>query len=488
MSSHPLESIFHPRGTALVGVPSDPNGPGGSGGFLTSIMEQGYHERFGLYPVNPKATEIAGLKCYPTLLDIDAPVDHVISLVPARVVPTLVEQAIQKGVRSIHFFTAGFSETGDAEMAQVERTMVKRLTDAGIRVIGPNCMGLYVPGVGLAFMGGFPKEPGNVMLISQSGANAGDVVHNLGRRGARFSKVISFGNGSDLRAHHFLDYAISDEQTEVVTAYIEGVQDGRKFFEAVKRLAAVKPTILLKGGLTGAGARAAHSHTGSLAGSTQVFDAMCRQTGAFRAETMEDLHDLTIAVTTGLKRVKGRDVALVGGGGGFAVLSSDSLAREGLDLPPAPQELKDALHEFMPIAGTSANNPFDTNMSTPELSERALRIVARGPFDVVIATPSFDRPQRGPDDEPLDTEAKRKHALEAAEKAAEQFGRLQAETGVPFIALMRDRGASPEVADRFAQEAYRRGVAVYPTIHRAARAVAGLLEWRERRAGLPEIV
>ncbi|MDA0270419.1 MAG: CoA-binding protein [Chloroflexi bacterium] len=488
MSEHPLEPIFHPRGIALVGVPSEPTGQGGGGGgFLNSIMEQGYHERAGLYPVNPKATEIAGLKCYASLTDIEGPVDHVISLVPARVVPVLVEQAVAKGVRSVHFFTAGFSETGDPEMAQMERAMVKRLTDAGIRVIGPNCMGLYVPGVGLAFMGGFPTEPGNVMLISQSGANAGDVVHNLSRRGARFSKVISFGNGSDLRAHDFLDYAITDDQTEVVTAYIEGVQDGRKFFEAVKRLAAVKPTVLLKGGLTGAGARAAHSHTGSLAGSTQIFDAMCRQTGAFRAETMEDLHDITVALTTGLRRVRGRDVALVGGGGGFAVLSSDALAREGLDLPPAPQAVKDQLSEFIPVAGTSVNNPFDTNMSTPELSLRALRIVASGPYDMVIAAPSFDRSWRT-GDEVVDDETKRARQLEAATQAAEQFAQLQQETGVPFIALMRDRGASVEVADRFAQEAYKRGVAVYPTVARAARAVSGLLAWRERRVGLPEVV
>jgi acyl-CoA synthetase (NDP forming) len=203
VSEHPLEPIFHPRGVALVGVPS--GGASMSGGFLAALLEQGYQERGGLYPVNPKMEEVQGLRCYPTLLDTPDPVDHVISLVPARVVPGLVDQVIAKKARSIHFFTAGFSETGDEEMATLERDMVARLTGAGVRVIGPNCMGLYVPGVGLSFMQGFPKEPGNVMLVSQSGANAGDVVHGLGRRGVRFSKGISFGNGADLRAHHFFD-------------------------------------------------------------------------------------------------------------------------------------------------------------------------------------------------------------------------------------------------------------------------------------------
>ncbi len=483
MSEHPLDPIFHPRGVALVGVPSDRATRHSSSDFLGSIMEQGFHERGGVYPVNPKVEEMEGLRCYPSLDAIDGPVDHVISLVPARVVPAILDQVIARGARSVHFYTAGFSETGDEEMAALEREVVGRLTEAGIRVIGPNCMGVYVPGT-LGFMGGFPVEPGNVMLISQSGANAGDVVHNLGHRGVRFSKAISFGNGADLRAHDFMDYAIADEETEVVTAYIEGVQDGRAFFETLKRLAAVKPTILLKGGLTGAGARAAHSHTGSLAGSTEVFDAMCRQTGAYRAETMEDLHDMVIAVTTGVRRVRGRDVALLGGGGGFAVLSSDALAREGLDLPPTPKALHDELREFLPVAGTSVNNPFDTNVSSPEIVERALRIVARGPFDAIIAAPSF-APWKG---DPEDEAGKREHQLQEAERAAERFGRLQEDTGIPFIALTRDRTAPVAMTYRFQEEAYRRGIAVYPTIHRAARALSALLAWRGRREGLPEII
>ncbi len=215
-----------------------------------------------------------------------------ISQIPAAGVPELVDQAIAKGVRSIHFFTAGFSETGDEQMAAVEREFIARGQAAGIRMIGPNCMGLYVPDEGLAFMGGFPRRPGNVFLLSQSGANAGDIVGSLSALGVRFSKAVSYGNGADLRAHHFLDYAASDPQTEVVTAYIEGVRDGRPFFEALRRCAAVKPTILLKGGITAAGARAASSHTGSLAGSADVFEALARQSGAIRARTLEELVNL----------------------------------------------------------------------------------------------------------------------------------------------------------------------------------------------------
>ena len=477
---HPLDVIFHPRAVALVGVPSSES-QGASRGFFTSLLEQDFPDRHDgrIYPINPKVEEIKGIKAYASLLETPDPVDHVISLIPARAVPQLVEQAIEKGVRSIHFFTAGFSETGDAEMANLERTMVEKLNAAGIRVLGPNCMGLYVPSESLAFMNDFPREPGNVMFVSQSGANAGDVVRNLGQRGARFSKVISFGNGSDLRAHHFFDYAISDPETALVTSYVEGVQDGRKFLDALKRLAAVKPVILLKGGLTGAGARAAHSHTGSLAGSTQIFDAVCRQVGAWRAETMDDLQDVSIAVTTGLKDIRGRGVCLVGGGGGTAVLASDALASAGLDVPPTPEATKRELSEFIPVAGTSINNPIDTNMGDAETQDRTLRIMSRAEnIDVIVTTASFGRNADRPDADVEDLKRR-------GDDQIDRLARLQEETGIPIVLLTR--GTPNSVLEHFQTEAYARGLAVFPTIHRAARAMSAILEWRERRAGLPEI-
>ena len=483
MPEHELDPIFHPRGIALVGVPSGGEGP--AAGFLNSLLEAKCHETHGVYPVNPKMEEVGGLKCYPTLMDTPDPVDHIISLVPARIIPELAEQAIQKGVRSVHFYTAGLAETGDPELAKLERQVVARLNAAGIRVIGPNCMGLYVPEEGLAFMGGFPTEPGNVMFISQSGANAGEVVHGLGRRGVRFSKVISFGNGSDLRAHHFLDYALSDPQTEIVTGYVEGVQDARIFFQNAKRLGAQKPLILLKGGLTSAGARAAHSHTGSLAGSVQIFDAMCRQAGAWRAETMDDLHDVAIAMTTELKNVRGRGVALTGGGGGVAVLSSDALASAGLEIPPTPEETKRAFREFIPLAGTSVNNPIDANARNIEDQLRMLRMLGQAePFDLVITNPPMDRPVGMSGPQPEDEED-RPSSEQRAITSAERLATLQRETGVPYVVIMRN--FSGRTADHFQREAYKRGVAVYPSIHRAARAIASVLDWRARREGLPEI-
>ena len=327
-ADHPLDPIFRPRSIAIVGVPREVRSPRG-GGFLLALLDQGFHEHKPLYPVNPNADEIGGLPCYPSLLDAPGPVDHVISSVPARAVEQLVGQAIEKGVRSLHFFTAGFAESGDPGLASLQDRVIARATGAGIRVIGPNCMGLYVPGERIAFQGGFPTEPGNVMAISQSGGNAMEIVFGLAQRGVRFSKLVSFGNGADVDAPELFDYAAADPATEVVIAYLEGTDSGRALFGAVRRCARVKPTIILKGGLTAAGARAAHSHTGSLAGSREVFEALCRQTGAALAGTMAELHDLVVGVTTGARRVRGPRAMMVGGGGGFSVLAADAMLVRG---------------------------------------------------------------------------------------------------------------------------------------------------------------
>ena len=249
---HPLEPIFHPRSIAIVGVSRD--GPGRRrSGFLASLMEHGYHESKPLYPVNPNADEIAGLPAYPSLRDIEGPVDHVISSVPASVAPSLVEDAIAKGVRSIHFYTAGFAEIGDPELTRQQREVIGRATAAGIRVLGPNCMGLYVPSERISFQGEFPTEPGNVMVISQSGGNSMDIVFGLAKRGVRFSRAVSFGNGEDVDAADLFDNAAADPGSEYVVAYLESSARGRQTFEALQRCARVKPTIVLKGGMTGTG-------------------------------------------------------------------------------------------------------------------------------------------------------------------------------------------------------------------------------------------
>ncbi|MDP6377849.1 MAG: CoA-binding protein [Pseudomonadales bacterium] len=491
MTDHPLDPIFNPRAVAVVGVRSKPSA-GMMGSFYDSLLESDFQAIGGLYPVNPKVDEIKGYRCYPSLLDTPDPVDHVISQVPAAAVPELVDQCVAKKVRSIHFFTAGFSETGDEEMATVERAMIEKLRNAGIRAIGPNCMGLYVPSSRLAFMSGFPTKPGNVFLLSQSGANAGEIISGLVGRGVRFSKAISYGNGADLRAHDFLDYAASDPDSHVVAAYIEGVRDGRAFFDALKRCARVKPVVILKGGRTQSGSHAAHSHTGSLAGSIEVFDAACRQAGAARAETMDELHDLIVAASTSTRRVTGRGVALFGGGGGgFAVLSADAIDREGLTVPKLPQSAVEEMRKYIPVAGSSVNNPIDA-FPPEEYMEDMLRLVATAEgIDTLFMSPiSGMRPPPGVKvSDPKDGESPPAPA-EIATRAASQMSAIEADTGTPVVGILRSGRMARMMGldvDAVSHAAYEAGIGMYPSVARAARTVAQVLDWKAYREGLPEI-
>lgn len=492
MPDHPLEPIFHPRSIAVVGA--SPRGPQtGVGAFVPALIEQGYDRDHGLYPINPRAEEVSGLTCYPTLLDCPDPVDHVISQVPAMAVPQVLEQCIEKGVRSLHLFTAGFSETRDDAMREMEDNVVTRAREAGIRVIGPNCMGLYVPEENMTFMDGFPTEAGNVLLLAQSGSNARAIILGLARRGIRFSKVISFGNGADLDSHDFFDYASSDPNTEFVVAYIESISAGRDLLEALKRCARVKPTIILKGGINPAGTRAANSHTGALSGSADIFEALCRQTGAIRAETIDSLQDLLITVSTTARDVTGPGVVLAGGPGGFAVLSADAIYAAGLQVPEMPQVIQEELHEFVPIAGRSVRNPIDTNMGGDD-GLRIFRVVAQAePVDMVFVTnlrtvgqvtrvvePSSVQRQQASNSESLSEEEKEKilHSIETV-------ALLQQESRVPFVGILpptdQDDG---EIRDHTATLAYERGIAVFPTVERAAHSISTILQWREHLEGL----
>ena len=452
--------------------------------FLNSLLEQGYQHEHGLYAVNPKMTEVRGVPCYPTILDCPDPLDHVISQIPSEGLAELVDQCIERGVRSLHSFTAGLAETGDPELVAQEREMVERARAAGMRLIGPNCMGLYVPGVGLGFFPNSPAEPGNVFMLSQSGMNAGGIITGLGRRGLRFSKGVSYGNAADLQAPDFLDYAREDPQTELVVAYVEGPRNGRAFFEALQRLARVKPTIVLKGGITDDGARAASSHTGSLAGSIDVFDAVCRQAGAMRVRTLEDLLDLAVAVTSSMRHLAGNRVALVGTGGGYAVLSTDQMAMEGLAVPWLPEATQAQLREIVPIAGTSIRNPVDANFgrdhpmdfaSETGLTRRVFTAIASAHSTDMVFTTVGPRWFPGEDN----TEEARKRQLSIT---VEELSAIQDEHHAPMVMILSE----PRIDD-VGEVAHEREVATFPTIARAARAAATILEWRKRREGLPEL-
>jgi acyl-CoA synthetase (NDP forming) len=469
---HPLDYIFHPRSIAVVGVSGKPRDWGGGNMFLTGLQKFGFPGP--LYPVNPNVEEVLGLRCYPSLSAIPGPVDHVISSIPASGVLALLDDAAAKGVHSIHFFTAGFRETGEQDRIDLEREVQVGAKAAGIRLIGPNCMGLYCPAGGVSFGGDFPKEPGNVAFISQSGLNSEDLVHSAMLRGLRFSKVISYGNATDLDESDFFEYCTADPDTEIILAYIEGVKDGRRFQRALRAAAAVKPTVILKGGLTDAGDRAARSHTGSLAGSPQIWEALYRQVGAVYAESLEDLVDMAVAFRF-LKPPRDRGVAIIVVGGGSSVLAADAAERVDLKVPALSEEIQAQLREFTPLAGTSIRNPLDTvALEDKDGLHKTVKIVGGAPnIDSILILPRLDWwIDRVPD-----ADAMVRGTVEKMKEAAD-------DSPVPVALALRlpENAHQMEAFERFYERCAEMGLAVFPDFTRALASISRLVCWQEARA------
>jgi acyl-CoA synthetase (NDP forming) len=466
---HPLDFVFHPRSIAIAGVSAKELPGFGGGGFVSSLQDVGF--RGPIYLIHPTAPAIRGLKCYPSLLDITDDVDYVISSVPARLVPGLLEDCIAKGVRVLHLFTAGFTETGDVERAKMEQAVIARARDAGIRLIGPNCMGLYVPGARLAMMQGQPPEAGPVGMVSQSGMNAGEFVRFALPRGIRCSKVISFGNGADLKAADFFDYLADDPETEIIMAYLEGIQDGPRLAQAIRKAGRKKPTAILKGGRTEAGSRAANSHTASLAGSLAVFDGLCRQAGALRVESLEELVDVAIAFRF-IRSLNGPNVCVVGGGGGVSVLAADDLDAVGLKVPPLLPETQEALAKVTQEAGTSIRNPIDSmSMWSDQGFEGTLLPCVEAPnIDVVLYHTGFGM---GPG-------SRFPGAKDRMQRQAEALARVQAKASKPIVVAIRTpiEGDAFEQSLDFQETLAAAGMPVFPSIPRAGNALARLLEWQ----------
>ena len=471
-NTHPLDPIFHPRGVAVVGASRGNRGARGPGGWLQSLKDAGQPN---IYPVNPRADEIEDLPAYARLTDIPGPVDHVISAIPAAYVLDMLEDASAKGVRSIHLFTAGFAETGVAERLELQHQLKARAAELNIRLIGPNCMGLYVPDGKVSFSQQLPTDSGPVAFFSQSGTNASDAAYNGALRGLRFSKVVSFGNAIDVSAAELLDYAESDPQTEIIGAYIEGMADARGFFSSLRSAARSKPVGLLKGGLLPSGGRATRSHTASLAGSGQVWAAAARQANAVLVHNMQEMVDLLVGWRFRATPA-GPRIGLVVGGGGISVQGADDVEREGLELPALSDSTLERLAEVTPVAGTGIRNPVDTmSLWDGEKVRPTLDAVAEDPsIDAIIVQVGMNWGIGFFGGDQL--EARRKMIAEIAE-ARERHG-IAISMVVP-ISVDHRHGQSNAALSRMISDA---GLPLYYNIRDAARAMRRLLTWETRRA------
>jgi acyl-CoA synthetase (NDP forming) len=350
-----LDRMFAPARIAIIGVSSE--GFGFGRGIFLSHLAIGYAGK--LYPVNRNGGSIEGMTIYPSIEAIPESIDFAIIAVPAKHVKSALEACRLKGAVGAEVLSSGFSETDTPEGVALEdglRTIAAR----GIRVLGPNCFGIYCPSSGLTMLPGpdLSRDPGGVALLSQSGGLSIDFGYMGKWRGIRFSKVVSFGNGCDLRETEMLRYLNYDPQTKVICMYIEGVSDGREFLVALKESAVKKPVIVIKGGLSDAGSRAAASHTASLGGKRIIWEAALRQCNATQVENLEEMSDAALAFSLlPLRAYSG--CSIVGGGGALGIAAADAAESLGLIVPRLREDLQAAIMDVLPKPGSSATNPID---------------------------------------------------------------------------------------------------------------------------------
>jgi len=471
MSVHPLEEILNPQSIAVVGA----SGSGGrGGGFLTPLLDLGFKGK--IYPVNPKYSEIEGLKAYPSLREIPDTVDFVISAVPASQVLKMLDDANEKKVKGIHLFTARFSETGRKDAAELEQEVLRRAKEYKIRLIGPNCMGVYHPRLGISFREGLPTRSGSAGLASQSGNVCGEIVQMSTARGIYFTKAISYGNAIDFNECDYLEYFAQDPETKVIMMYIEGVKDGRRFFNTLRQVTPTKPVVVLKGGRGNAGARATASHTASLAGSVEIWETAISQAGAVSAQTVDELVDIGAAFYF-LPPVTGRNVGVAGGAGGASVLAADQCEEAGLNVIPLPTKFREEMkNKGIPIWDW-LGNPADMSIRVDDHFPPGdvLAMMARyKEFDLLITImhAHFHRGQENI----------------TVEKYLEQYN-LKESTKKPFLAVLENRESgnndNNNPAAKLMEEAKTRltdtSIPFYPSIQSAAIAASKMISYYQKK-------
>jgi len=348
-----MDKFFRPQSVAVVGASRDEGTVGNE--VLRNIIEGGY--RGQIYPVNPKADEIRGIKACHSVLELPVVPDLAIFCIPARFIIPSLEECHKKGITSVVIISAGFKEAGP-EGAKLEMEMVERLKTLNVRVIGPNCVGIVMPPLSLnaTFLKGLPK-PGAIAFFSQSGALCGAVLDWAVAAGMGFSRFFSLGNNADLNEVDLM-YALRDDpETRVILGYIEGVRDGSKFLQAAREVSKDKPVIVVKSGGTQSGAKAASSHTGSLAGSAKAFGAVFLQSGLIRAHTIQEMFDYAIAFAF-QPIPKGPGLTILTNAGGPGVMAADAVESSSLRLVSLEKATIDRLREALP-RNASVYNPVD---------------------------------------------------------------------------------------------------------------------------------
>ncbi len=466
-----LDDIFHPRSIAVVGASAGPVNIN-TRMFLDSLIEFGYQGQ--IYPVNPKLDQVSGLRAYPNIRDIPGPVDHVISLIPAEATPQLLTDCAVKRVKTAQLFTSGFVETGDEKGIRLQEELVRIARSGGVRLLGPNCVGIYCPGSRISYCADFPKDAGRVGFIAQSGGYTYLAVRMGAGRGVYYSKVISYGNASDVNEADLLEYLASDPETDIISAYIEGTTDGKRLFRVLTEATAKKPVIIIKKGRTEAGRKGASSHTGALAGDDKVWDSALRQAGVIRVEDVDEMVDLLVTFLL-LPTPRGRRAVVIGAGGGVSVRAAEECEAAGLMLPTVPDDLRRELNRHFSLAGSMLRNPVDI-LAEP-LGDGAWVAALKAldgweESDILLW-------QMSPDMEPIRTEEFCRIIIDIRRAMVRAFSSIQKPKALVIHALETHSGLEEMVVLREACK--ERKIAFYPSVYRAALAISRYIEYQQRQ-------
>jgi acetyl coenzyme A synthetase (ADP forming)-like protein len=455
-----LDSFFKPKSVAVVGASRDPGKLGYA--VLDNLVNGGYPGH--IYPINPKADEILGQKAYPSVLDVEGEIDLAVIVIPYKFVPDVLRECGQKKIPAVVVISAGFREAG-MEGVERERELTDIAKEYGIRLIGPNCLGVidtFTP-LNASFAAGMPPQ-GPMAFMSQSGALGTAILDwSLGGH-LGFSKFVSLGNKADVSEIDLLQAWVDDQDTRVILAYSEGLPDGQEFIRVARQVTKKKPVVAVKSGVTQAGSRAVSSHTGTLAGSEQAYQAAFRQAGVLRAGSIEELFDLALAFAY-QPLPKGDHIAIVTNAGGPGILATDALERSGMELARLANETIHRLEERLPDAASAANPVDVLGDALADRYEFALDVVSGDPnVDgvLIILTPQ---------------------AMTQIEETAEVIGKVAAKVEMPVVACFMGESS---IAGGL-KILQKHGVPNYPFPERAVTALRAMVDYLQVRAEpLPE--
>ncbi len=459
MAQNSLDVFFHPQNVALIGATETESSVGRS--LLTNLLSASFRGR--VFPVNSKRTEVLGMRAFANIAAIPAQVDLAVIATPAQGVPELVRQCAAAGVRGAIIISAGFREAG-VEGKRLERAVLEEAAKTGLRIIGPNCLGVMSPfaGFNATFAAG-NATPGNVAFISQSGALCTSVLDWSHRNGLGFSAFVSAGSMIDVGWGDLIDYLGSDPHTRSILLYIESIDDARSFVSAARAVAMTKPVIVVKAGRSEAAAKAAASHTGAMASSDKVIDAVFRRCGVLRVNRIADLFYIANTLSK-QPRPRGPRLAILTNAGGPAVLAADALMESGGELATLDPATIDQLSSFLP-AHWSHGNPVDVlGDAGPERMQKALETVVRDPNAdgvIVVVTPQ---------------------GMTSCTKLAEALTSVKLPSSKPVLASFMG-GASVAGAIDVLE---RKGIPNFPFADTAARAFAAMWRYTENLTALYE--